>query len=167
MFMVALRGGDGLNLETDINQKGWVSHYSPIFRDQVGKLIARPEYYGILAFSLAGVGDLVQTSLSSTGVNVKAYATKTRKRELWVAVINKDLSKPATVAMSLPPSYARAACFRLTAPSLESTEHVTLAGAEVSPDGTWIPAQSEAAPVKNEVATLSLPATTAALIRVR
>src|SRR5208282_5883423 len=167
MYLLASRGCDGLNLETDINQKAWVSHYSPIFRDQAGLLIARPEYYGILAFSIAGIGDLVQTSLSSTGVNLKAYATKTRERQLWVTLINEDLSRPIAAALSLPPSFSKAVCFRLTAASVESTDHVTLAGAEVSPDGTWKPAQSEVIPVNNRVATLSLRATTAALIRLR
>jgi Glycosyl hydrolase family 79, N-terminal domain len=166
-FMLAARGCDGLNLETDINQKGFISHYSPIFRDQGGHLIARPEYYGILAFSLAGVGDVVQTSFSTTAVNVKAYGVRTRKRDLWVTVINKELSKPSAISLTLSPSYSKAACFRLMAPSVESTSHVTLGGAEISPDGTWKPAQVEAIPVEKGKVNLSLPAATAALIRLR
>ena len=168
MFMLAAHGCDGVNLETDINQIAKVSDYSPIYRDEAtGQLIARPEYYGMLAFSIAGVGDVLKTSVSKTGVNVKAYATRNSKGELWVTVINKDLSKPAKFELHVPASYSTSDCFRLTAPTVESKDHVTLAGAEVSPEGTWKSDQVEAVPMKSGNIQFNVPATSAALMRLR
>jgi len=43
MFVLASNDCAGINLETDINQFGWVSHYSPIFRDDAGRLAVRRE----------------------------------------------------------------------------------------------------------------------------
>ena len=168
MFMLVAHGCDGVNLETDINQIAKVSDYSPIYRDEAtGQLIARPEYYGMLAFSIAGVGDVLKTSVSKTGVNVKAYATRNSKGELWVTVINKDLSKPAKFELHVPASYSTSDCFRLTAPTVESKDHVTLAGAEVSPEGTWKSDQVEAVPMKSGNIQFNVPATSAALMRLR
>lgn len=168
LFMLAVHGCDGVNMETDINQKAKVSDYSPIYRDEVtGRLMARPEYYGMLAFSIAGVGDVLQTSISKTKVNVKAYATRNSKGELWAVVINKDLSKTIKVDLTVPAPYAKADCLRLMAPSLESKDHVTLAGAEVSPGGTWKSIQSENIPIKDGAALVEVPAFSSALIQLR
>ena len=35
----AAHGCQGVNLETDVNQHGWVSHYSPIFRDATAAIL--------------------------------------------------------------------------------------------------------------------------------
>ena len=52
--------------------------YTPI-ADSGGAVVeARPEYYGILLFTLAGQGTLYTTSLSGIGsLNITAYAVKT------------------------------------------------------------------------------------------
>src|SRR5207244_2724034 len=44
MFLLASYGCNGVNMETDINQMAWVSHYSPIFRDL--SAVAAPDPYG-------------------------------------------------------------------------------------------------------------------------
>lgn len=44
MFRLASHGCNGINLETDVNQLGFISHYSPIGRDAAGNCVARPEY---------------------------------------------------------------------------------------------------------------------------
>jgi len=168
MFMLAAHRCDGINLETDINQNAKISDYSPIYRDEAtGRLIARPEFYGMLAFSIAGVGEVLKTSVSQTEVNIKAYATRNSKGELWVTVINKDRSRPAKIELAVPASYSTSDCFRLTAPTVASKDQVTLAGAEVSPEGTWKPGWTEAVEMKNGSAYFKVPATSAALIRLR
>ena len=168
MFMLAARGCDGVNMETDINQNAKISDYSPIYRDEAtGQLIARPEFYGMLAFSIAGVGDVLKISVSQSEVNLKAYATRNSKGELWVTVINKDLSKPARIELAVPASYSTSDCFRLAAPTVESKKQVTLADAEVSPEGTWKPSRTEAVELKNGSAYFDVPATAAALIHLR
>jgi hypothetical protein len=168
MFQLASYGADGVNLETDVNHLAWISHYSPIFRDVTsGGLTARPEYYGILAFAIAGKGTLVKTAASQTEANLTSYATKNAGGPIWVTLINKDLNEDVDVHLTLPDGCARAEAYRLTAPSIDSKNHVTLAGKEVSTEGTWSPGASEAVTIKNGTATLRIPAASAALVRLR
>ncbi len=165
MFLLASYGCEGVNLETNVNQMAWVSHYSPIFRDTAGQLSVRPEYYGILAFALAGRGNLVKLTASETDVNLSAYATKSSEGPFWVAVVNKDLSRQANVEITLPQGCSRAEADRLTAPSVESRDQVTLAGAQVSAEGVWSSGSGETITVSLGVASLELPASGAILVR--
>lgn len=140
MYQVATYGGDGVNMETDINQLGWISHYSPIVHDENGICHARPEYYGMLAFSLAGRGELVKSTLDKgAGINLSAYATKDARGVVREMVINKDVSRDAQVTLALPGNYIVRQAMRLEAPSITSTNRVSLGGAEVSADGEWTP----------------------------
>lgn len=165
MFLLASYGCSGVNMETDINQFTWISHYSPIKRDPAMRCYATPEYYGMLAFSMAGRGDLLNVRLEKGDCNVTAYATRESNGALWVTIINKDLSTDAQLAVETSTRYSSAEAFRLKAPAVDSTEHVTLAGAEVSPDGSWLPKVSERMPVKQGVAQLSVPRASAVLLR--
>jgi hypothetical protein len=165
MFQLASYGCAGVNLETDINQMAWVSHYSPIFRDAAGQLIARPEYYGMLAFAVVGKGGLVKLSASPTDANLTAYATRSAAGLLWVTVLNKDLSRQVTLDLILPPVFSRAEAYRLAAPSIESHDQVTLAGAQVSAQGAWSPGPAERIEVSEAVASLHVPAASAVLVR--
>ena len=63
-------------MQTDINQLGWISHYSPIFRGEAGRLTARPSYYGMLAFTRAARGDQFKLTASASQINLTAYGTK-------------------------------------------------------------------------------------------
>jgi alpha-L-arabinofuranosidase len=165
MFQVASCGGEGVNMETDINQMAWVSHYSPIFRDNAGQLMARPEYYGMLAFAMAGRGDMVKLTASSTDVNVSAYATKKGEGPLWVTVLNKELSRQVSVEIVLPGGCSKADAYRLAAPSMDSRDQVTLAGSQVLAGGTWSPGPAEKIAVIGQVASLRLPAASAVMVR--
>ena len=78
MFMLGEHGSEGVNMETDINQLGFISHYSPIVHDESGRCHARAEYYGMLAFAMAGNGDLLKLTLDKGDINLSAYATKDR-----------------------------------------------------------------------------------------
>ena len=167
MFRVAAHGGVGVNMETDVNQLGFVSHYSPIFRDENGTLTARPEYYGMLAFSLAGKGSLVKLTLSEHALNLTAYATKHADGAVWITIINKDLARSANIELALPDGITTAEALRLTAPSVQSKTDATLAGAQVAPDGTWSPRDPEKISVANTTATLPVPAASAVLVRLR
>jgi hypothetical protein len=167
MFLLAAGGCNGVNMETDINQMAWVSHYSPIFREPAMHLIARPEYYGMLAFAMAGNGDLVKLALEKADINLTAYATRDEDGILWVTVINKDRARDANLEAGLPNGYAAADAFRLRAPSVESKDHVTFAGAEVSADGSWTPGVPERVPVKDGVARLTVPHASAVVLRMR
>lgn len=167
MFGVAAHGGNGVNMETDVNQLGWISHYSPIYRNADGQLTARPELYGMLAFALAARGDLLKVTSSGADMNLSAYATRTPEGKFWVTVINQELERGAQVRIVLPKNCSSAQAYRLEAPAIESRQHVTLGGVEVKPNGVWSPDLPQKLAVQLGVASLKLPATSAALVELR
>lgn len=138
MFQVASYGGNGVNMQTGINHLAWVSHYSPIFNDQYGKLSARPEYYGMLAFSMAGKGRLLEVSTTPMSKDVSIYSSKIN-HELWIVIINKDSKVNSRLEIEPPTGYRHLTSHRLLAPSLESKTGVTLSGAELPANGAWSP----------------------------
>jgi hypothetical protein len=79
LFRLASHGCSGVNIETDVNQLGFVSFYSPIAHDADGVCSARPEYYGMLAFAMAGRGEVIKASLAENDINLTAYATRDRR----------------------------------------------------------------------------------------
>jgi hypothetical protein len=165
MFRLASYGCDGVNMETDINQLGFISHYSPIFHDANGHCSARPEYYGMLAFAMAGRGEMLQINQNKPDINLSAYATRDVPGNLWLTVVNKDANRDATVEIALPQVGPDIAAYRLTAPSLESKDHVTFAGAEVSSTGEWAPAPPEKVILNNQTARLEVPHASASVLR--
>jgi hypothetical protein len=82
-------------------------------------------------------------------------------------VINKDYSHDATVEVALPEGYSNAVAFRLSGPSLESKDHVTFAGTEVSADGTWNPGPPEKVTTRAHFARLLAPHAGAVLLQLR
>lgn len=164
LFLLASWECEGVNLETDINQLGFISHYSPIVHDDAGHCSARPEYYGMLAFALAGRGDMVQLTLDKNSINLTAYATKDELGLLWLTVVNKDFSRDAAVQGVLTRGYTTAEVLRLQAPSIQSKDQVTFAGARVSADGKWAPGPAEKLAINSGAANLVVPHASAALI---
>lgn len=165
LFQLASHGCGGVNMETDINQHAWVSHYSPIFRDASDHYLARPEYYGMLAFSLAGKGELLRLAVDDPVFGVTAYATREANGHLWLTLINKGLDRGARVRVSLPGPFTAVDVLRLAAPTAQSKDNVTLGGATVADDGTWSPNSNEAVAANAGLVALDLPAASAALLR--
>jgi hypothetical protein len=137
LFTLSAYEGAGLNLETGLNQLGFVSSYSPIFDDQQGHLSARPCYYAVLAFALAGRGRRIRTDVSSSGANVTAYGALDKNAHVWITVINKDPAQRARTKVSSTSSFKSVDVMRLTAPSFDAKTGTTLAGNAVSAEGYW------------------------------
>ncbi len=97
MFALASAGCAGVNMETGINQLGFISHYSPIGDDEHGHYWAAPEYYGMLAFAQAGMGRIVDCSIEAGGKNISAYATQPDPKHIVVTFINKEPGYDADV----------------------------------------------------------------------
>ena len=89
LFDVALGGSTGVNMHGG----GQAPGYTPIADDSGGVIEARPEYYGLLLFALAGSGTLLQTQLSAGGDAVTAYALRTPSGGLNLILVNKDTSQ--------------------------------------------------------------------------
>jgi hypothetical protein len=167
MFLLASYGCDGVNMETDINQLGFISHYSPMVHDDSGHCRARPEYYGMLAFAISGKGDMLSLALEKTEINLTAYSTRDSKETIWIIVLNKDFTRDAMVEAMLPKGYSGAGAYRLNAPSVDSKDHARLAGTEVSSNGQWTSGPPEKVTVEDGAAHLLLPHASAVLLKLQ
>ena len=162
LFVLATHGASGVNIETDINHLAWVSHYSPIVHDAAGVCSARPEYYGLLAFAMAGHGDVLRTTVDANGVNLTAYATR-HGGATWVTVVNRDYTKDAEVTIAV--TAASAVAYRLSAPAVDAKSGVTFAGANVAGDGTFKAGEPAAVTVRDGTMTVSVPHASAVVTR--
>jgi hypothetical protein len=166
MFEVASHGCNGVNIQTDINHLAWVSHYSPIIHDATG-IRVRPEYYGMLAFAVAGNGKMLKTTVSETDANISAYATVDQHGTIWVTLINKNLDRDLKIELSPGEMPVSGDVYRLTAPTAQSAEKVTYGETEVAADGTWTPKPSEKIDSADRVAFFNLRHASAAVISLR
>ena len=166
MFVLASAGCAGVNMETGVNQRGFVSSYSPIGDDEQGQYWAAPEYYGMLAFAQSGAGRIIGSSIDAGDKNITAHATQPAKNRTVVTVINKEPSFDAEIAIDSGQlaSFQKGSLVRLTGPSLESKSSVTLGGARVSSEGVWKPTRTEAVVIANRTLQLRVPAASAATV---
>src|SRR6185312_13150970 len=76
MLLLASYGCSGVNIETGVNQLGFVSSYSPIQDDGHGVNAAGVPYYGMLAFAkaFAGCDALLPLDFDANNINCTAYA---------------------------------------------------------------------------------------------
>lgn len=141
LFDCALGGAAGVNFHGGGNGAG----YTPI-ADSGGAVVqARPEYYGILLFTLAGQGTLYTTQVSAGSLNVTGYAVKTSSG-LSIVVVNKDSSNNLNLTIHLPQSATSATLLQMTqlssgaaGPNLSAINGVTIQGATVNADGSFAP----------------------------
>jgi hypothetical protein len=169
LFTCAQGGAAGVNFHGGGNGSG----YTPI-ADTSGTVVgARPEYYGMLMFTLAGQGTLYQTSVAAGALNLTAYAVKTASGGLNIVVVNKDPTQNAQLTIALPQSATTATLLAMTqlspgatAPSLTATTGVTIQNASVPANGAFTPGTPYTATVTGAQATCYAPALTAVLIQV-
>ncbi len=161
LLLLAQAGCAGVNLETGVNQLGFVSSYSPIQDDGAGHNSAGAPYYGMLAFAAAvreAPSVLPLTCEGNEALTAYALGAGTALRS--VVVIHQGTDR--SVRVSLPQSPLRgASVLRLTGPSLESKTGITFAGAAVDRAGRWAPAPAE--PLRG--AEVILPPASAVVIR--
>jgi hypothetical protein len=167
MFQLAYAGCAGVNIETGVNQLGFVSSYSPIRQNPRGAYIAMPIYYGMLAFAHASRGRCVAVDCNADGTNVAAYAVLEGQTGLSVTIINKETSIDADVDLSIAKELHGGRVLRLSAPSLDSKEGVTFAGSSVSSDGKWQARSSEFLHGSQSRNIIRVPAGSAAVLKLQ
>jgi hypothetical protein len=143
MLYLAQAGCAGVNMETGVNQLGFVSSYSPIQGNGAGLNSAGIPYYGMLAFAtaFAGCGTICPLDSSIENSSITAYVLGTAGRARSVVVVNMDETKPVQISLAdlrLPSSVV----LRLEAPQILSSK-VTFAGAQIDAAGQWQPATTE------------------------
>jgi Glycosyl hydrolase family 79 C-terminal beta domain len=167
MFTLASNGCSGVNMETGVNHRGFISSYSPIGDDEQGHYSAKPEYYGLLAFSLAGHGELLTAEVDANSAAIKAYATRPKEGTLVLTLINKGAGASAlNVNMGSQGQPRQVSVIRLTGPAVDAKAGISLGGAEVTPAGTWKQAKSEVLPVRNGQLSIPMPPASAAIVQV-
>jgi hypothetical protein len=164
MFMMASHDCSGVNIETGVNQLGVISAYSPIYPQGNGAYVARPIYYGMLAFAQAGHGSRVQTTVDADGANLKAYATRGIDGQPRLVLINKEITRDLDVNVTTGTRTASAKVNRLIAPRAASKTGVTLGGSAVDADGIWKPVAIETIRITNGTLEIQMPAASAAVI---
>jgi Glycosyl hydrolase family 79 C-terminal beta domain len=129
LFAMARSGVDGVNIHTLPE-----AVYHPFTFQRVNgrwQATVFPEYYGLLLFAQAAPAGsrLLTVSIPAGMGEVRARATLTPTGVIHVVLINDDLTADHTVALRAPVGAAQTATVeRLSAPSLDATDGVTLAG---------------------------------------
>jgi len=168
LFNCAQGGASGVNFHGGGDGPG----YTPIA--EAGSVIAaRPEFYGVLFFTLVGQGALYATQLSAGSLNVTAYAVKPSSGGLNLVVVNKDLTENLQLTMQLPQSANSATLIAMnqltrgaTGPELSATSGVTIQGAAVNSDGTFFPSAPYRLSPSGSQLTCYVPALSAVLIQI-
>jgi hypothetical protein len=164
MFVLASAGCSGVNMETGVNQRGFVSSYSPIGDDEQGHYWAAPEFYGMLAFAQSGAGRIIGSSIDYGNRNITAYATQPSKDRTVLTLINKEPSFEGNVVIDAPTSFRSGSLVRLSGSSLESKAGITLGDAVVSSAGLWKPAREEEVSRTRTGLQVRVPAASAAIV---
>jgi hypothetical protein len=144
MLLLASYGSSGVNIETGVNQLGFISSYSPIQDDGNGVNTAGVPYYGMLAFATAmdGNHELLPIEIDSQGVNLTAYALGSKGKPLCTVIVNRDSTHDAQVS-TVGLGIRSALALRLLAPSPDSKTEVTFGGASVNAEGRWTAKSNE------------------------
>lgn len=140
LFDAAVGGATGINMHGGGQGPG----YTPIADDSGAVIGARPEYYGLLLFSLIGSGTLLQTQLSAGGIEATAYAVRTASGGLKIMLVNKDPRQNLLINIQANQRVETASLQTMTGASLSATSGVTIQGAEVNNDGSFAPASPTA-----------------------
>ena len=134
MFTLALKGCQGVNFHGG----GQFTRYTPIADNGYTVVEARPEFYGIKLFSLAGQGNVIPaTNTISTNFNFTAYGVRQAAGVISAVLINKETNYSIQVAINLGSNVLAASALALSGPALGSTTGYTLGGAPINPDGSW------------------------------
>jgi hypothetical protein len=174
MFTLAQNGGSGINFHGgETGQDGTKPFsYTPILESGGVVQGVQPIYDGMLAFYLAGQGDVLSTNVSTSNPNFTAYTLNyTADGSRMVMLNNKNANNgvQVTVDLGAPVTSASAIYIQgspaglLTAPA----SSVTVAGAGVTAQGTWARNPPFTQQTSGNTVSVFVPPASAALVRVQ
>lgn len=166
-FLTAGLGGHtpGMNVATT-PQSVHSGFYSPIQSEPGKEVKAMPVFYGMMLANQFAGARMLRADCDLKGANATVYAAR-REPETLIAVFNKDEFAPIALTIRGLMNATSASVWRMQAASLDATEGVTLAGAQVRPQAEWSPRTTESLKVENEAAHLRVPNANAALVILR
>ncbi len=163
LFTNVLHGSAGVNLHGGGNGTG----YTPIADSGTAVVEARPDYYGMLLFDLAGQGPVFSTKVSTTTLNFTAYAVGPADGSTSVVLVNKDPTQWVQATVDLGKNATSGTVTRLMGPSLGATTGYTIGGVPVNNNGTWTPVKLPPIPVTAMKMIVDVPPGSAALVSVK
>jgi len=160
-LMYRLAQADAIGINFHGGGYGW---YTPVAGTRGNGFVARPIYYGMLLFAVAGAGRLVMTQLQGAADgSLAAYCVKTPDGTLKLVLLNRSLDRDATLTVAVP-GVKSASVLRLNAPRADDTTDVTFGGAVVGNDGAWTPTVAESLAARRGAVTLGVPQASGALV---
>ncbi len=135
-----------------------------------GALGAQPLWYALLLTSgLVGDRPVATAMTAAPRPNVTVTALISPAGALHFVIVDEDPpgSTAAAVSLHVGAGFGAASVLAMTAPSPESTSGVRLGGRAVGGDGSWRqPSHPASVPAQHGVVTVSIPASSAALVTV-
>ncbi|MEO6924448.1 MAG: glycosyl hydrolase family 79 C-terminal domain-containing protein, partial [Bryocella sp.] len=138
MLLLAQSGCSGVNMETGVNQLGFVSSYSPIQDNGKGINFAGVPYYGMLAFAtaFAGCHQMLRLEADHQSDFLTTFAFGSAGKARSIVVVNTDAAKEAHLSVE-GLGMGRGSVLRLRAPSADSKTGVSFGDAVVDESGRW------------------------------
>jgi hypothetical protein len=173
LFMNAVHGSSGVNFHGgETGMDGTRPFYYEPIEESMGVVVAvKPVYYGMLLFYLAGQGHTLATMVNSTNPNFTAYAVDyAADGSTSVVLDNKNATTGVAATVNLGAAVTSASAIYLAGmPAGNVTaaaSTVTLAGAPVTPDGTWARNPPFIQMTSGNTVSVFVPPASAALVRV-
>lgn len=159
MYRLAQAGAIGVNFHG--GGYGW---YTPVAGTRENGFVARPIYYGMLLFAVAGTGRLVRTELAEpTDGSLAAYGLRSGDDGLKLVVLNKSLHDDVELTIDVP-GCKKAVALRLVAPRADDATDVTFGGSAVGAYGGWTPSVADSLVARHGRLMLRMPKTSGALL---
>ena len=108
-------------------------------------------------------------STAGSSINFSSWAVQQADGTVQVTLINKDLSKDASISLSgvNGKQLTNASVLRLQGPSPDALTGALFGGSAVKADGTWAPSVKESLAMSGNTTTVKVPACSAVLITLR
>ncbi|MGC1462549.1 MAG: hypothetical protein WA802_10135 [Terracidiphilus sp.] len=169
LFNCAQGGATGVNLHG-----GSTNSYTPIADNNGAVIGARPEFYGLTLFTLAGQGAVCETTLSAGSTNATAYAVKDASGGMSIVIVNKDTTQNLQLTVSLPQTVQSSSLMTMSqlssgaaGPSLTATSGVTIQGASIAANGDFTPGAPYSLSSSGTQINCFVPALSAVLIQTK
>ena len=169
IFASALWGAEYMFFLAENNVAGLNFHGGQNFRytainSQGTTFKASPLYYSMLLFREAHVKQFLNAILSANVQKLDAFYFNRTDGKKAVLVINKDGYNDTELLIKTGEGFNSATVHELIAPSLTSTDDISLDGAAVGSDGEWSPLSVKSISATNNSFRLRVKAGSAALL---
>jgi len=157
MWTLAGNGCQGINFHTGIGL-----YYSPVMKEN-GVLVAKPEYYAMLAFKYAGTNARPVPTKVDKGDYCDAY-TSVSGNTYFFTLLNRSMNKDFDFNIISSKKLASIKVNRLKAPAIDAATGITFGGSTVNADGTFNLTSTESLSNDKNAFIVHVPAGSAAVV---